>query len=73
MAVAPYPTPSGIVTVTIGGVNAELQYAGSAPSTIAGLLQINAVVPAGLAASDTVQLVLSVGGAAGSAGTLAVR
>lgn len=73
VAVALYPTPNSLVTVTIGGVNAELQYAGAAPSEIAGVLQINAVVPVGLAASDTAPLVLSVGGTAGPAGTLAVR
>ncbi|MBS1859348.1 MAG: hypothetical protein JST11_28500 [Acidobacteria bacterium] len=73
VAVAPYPAPKSAVSVTIGGVNADLQYAGAAPSEIAGLLQINAVVPAGLAASDTVALVLSVGGTAAPQGTLAIR
>jgi uncharacterized protein (TIGR03437 family) len=35
------------VTVTIGGQNAVVTYQGSAPSEVSGLLQVNAVVPAG--------------------------
>jgi uncharacterized protein (TIGR03437 family) len=33
------------VSVTIGGVAATVQYAGSAPGDVAGVLQVNAVVP----------------------------
>lgn len=35
-------------TVTIGGANASVQFAGPAPQAFAGLFQVNAVVPAGL-------------------------
>jgi|GEM_PF-5312732 len=50
----PYPTPSERVTLRIGGVVAELEYAGSAPG-YAGLLQLNTIVPESVApaAADT--------------------
>jgi uncharacterized protein (TIGR03437 family) len=49
------------VAVTIGGVEAEVQYAGAAPSLPAGVVQINARVPTGLPEGD-VPVVVSVGG-----------
>ena len=73
LATAPYPAPKSVVMVTIDGVQAELLYAGAAPSEIAVLLQINAVVPTGLAASDRAEFVLSVGGTVAPAGTLVIR
>ena len=36
------------VTVSIGGQNAVVQYSGSAADSVAGLLQVNAVVPQGV-------------------------
>jgi uncharacterized protein (TIGR03437 family) len=62
------------VTVTIGGVSAVMQYAGSAPESIAGLLQVNAVVPQGIATGSAVPIIVTVGGAPSQAGvTLAVK
>jgi uncharacterized protein (TIGR03437 family) len=49
------------VTVTIGGASTMVTYAGSAPSEVAGLMQVNAVVPAGIP-SGSMPLVVSVGG-----------
>jgi uncharacterized protein (TIGR03437 family) len=46
-AVAPYPPPSAPVSVSIGGQDAEILFAGSAPGT-AGVLQVNARVPEGI-------------------------
>jgi uncharacterized protein (TIGR03437 family) len=40
------------VSVTIGGIPATVAYAGSAPGLVAGVLQINAVVPATAAAGN---------------------
>jgi uncharacterized protein (TIGR03437 family) len=34
------------VTVTVGGVDAQVVYAGSAPGLISGLMQVNAIIPA---------------------------
>ena len=43
------PAPQGAVSVTIGGLPAKLDFAGEAPEVVAGVLQVNAEVPAGLA------------------------
>ena len=56
------------VTVTIGGIGATVQYAGSAPGEIAGLLQVNAVVPQGVGPGSVVPVTVSVGGIASQAG-----
>ena len=52
---APLPQPLAPVTVRIGGVAAEVRFAGGAPGQIAGVMQVNVVVPAGL--SGTVPVV----------------
>jgi len=51
------------VSVTIGGVAADVSYAGVSPGAIQGLYQINAAVPAG-APSGSIPVQLNVGGAA---------
>jgi uncharacterized protein (TIGR03437 family) len=62
------------VTVTIGGIGATVQYAGSAPGEVAGLLQVNAVVPQGVSRGAAVPVTVSVGGIASQAGvTIAVN
>ena len=66
-------TPVLPVTVTIGGVGAVVQYAGSAPGLVSGVLQVNAVVPQGIS-TGVVPVVVSVGGVISPAGvTVAVR
>ncbi len=66
--------PTLPVRVTIGGQQAEVLYAGSAPGLVSGVLQVNARVPAGVAAGSTVAVVVTVGSAGSQAGvTLAVR
>jgi uncharacterized protein (TIGR03437 family) len=42
---APLPTPVAPVSVTIGGVPAEVRYAGGSAGAIAGVMQVNVVVP----------------------------
>lgn len=44
-----YPAPVLPVSVTIGGVNAPVLYAGAAPTFVAGVMQINVRVPNGVA------------------------
>jgi uncharacterized protein (TIGR03437 family) len=62
------------VTVNIGGFGASVQYAGSAPGEVAGLLQVNAVVPQGVGLGPVVPVTVSVGGIASQAGvTIAVK
>jgi uncharacterized protein (TIGR03437 family) len=67
-------TPVLPVVVKIGGITAALQYQGSAPYAVAGLLQVNAVVPQGAVPASAVPVTVSVGGAASQAGvTIAVK
>jgi uncharacterized protein (TIGR03437 family) len=62
------------VTVAIGGIGATVQYAGSAPGEVAGVLQVNAVVPQGVGPSSAVPVTVSVGGTESQAGvTIAVK
>jgi uncharacterized protein (TIGR03437 family) len=53
--------PLAAVKVTIGGQDAVVQYAGSAANAVAGLFQVNAVVPQGVA-TGTAEIKISVGG-----------
>jgi uncharacterized protein (TIGR03437 family) len=53
----PVATP---VTVTIGGQTAQIEYAGEAPTLVSGVIQINAVIPAG-AASGNQPVVVTIG------------
>jgi uncharacterized protein (TIGR03437 family) len=57
-AAAPWPQPKLPVTVRIGGIEAEVLYAGGAPGMVAGLMQVNARVPAGVAPGSAVAVQL---------------
>ncbi len=59
-AAPPYARPAAPVTLSIGGVNAQLLYAGSAPGLV-GLLQLNAVVPGGFISPGQAVVTLTVG------------
>lgn len=73
-ATVPLPLPNLPVTVTIGGQPAQLQYVGGAPGEIAGLMQINAVIPSGIQTGNAVTVVVQVGTASSQPGvTIAVR
>jgi uncharacterized protein (TIGR03437 family) len=62
------------VTVKIGGLDAQVMFAGSAPGEVAGVLQVNAVVPMGVAAGAAVPVEIAVGGVLSQAGVImAVR
>ncbi|MCC6419816.1 MAG: hypothetical protein IT429_16405 [Gemmataceae bacterium] len=62
------------VTVSIGGQNAEVVYAGGVYQGWAGLLMVQARVPAAAAAGDAVPVTVTVGGSSSQAGvTMAVR
>jgi uncharacterized protein (TIGR03437 family) len=61
-------------TVRIGGVLADVVYAGAAPGMVAGVVQINVRVPDGVAPGDAVPVEIQAGGAiSGAVVTLAVR
>jgi uncharacterized protein (TIGR03437 family) len=59
---ASLPTLPPPVSVTIGGTNATVLYAGSAPTLESGNFQINVALPSGLRASSPVNLAVTVGG-----------
>ena len=59
-------------TVTIGGVVAVVSYSGLAPD-FAGLYQVNAIVPLGVAPGNTVPVVISLGNVASNTVTIAVQ
>jgi uncharacterized protein (TIGR03437 family) len=60
------------VTVTIGGVNAPVQFAGLAPG-YAGLYQVNALIPSGITPGSSVPLVVSAAGQQSTPVTIAVQ
>jgi uncharacterized protein (TIGR03437 family) len=53
--------PVAPVTVTIGGVPAEVQYVGSAPGFVSGALQVNVLIPANAPSGGAVPIVIRVG------------
>jgi uncharacterized protein (TIGR03437 family) len=68
----PLPTPAGAVTVTIGGVPvpaSDIIYAGEAPGSFAGEMQIDARIPAGLSAGPQ-PIFITVGGVPSQAGVI---
>ena len=66
--------PQGTVTATIGGVAAPVQYAGSSSGLVAGVTQVNVVVPQGAPSGSAVPLVVMVGANPSPAGvTVAIQ
>ena len=63
----PLPQPVGTVAVSIGGKSTTYNYAGAAPNSVAGVMQVNALVPGGLAAG-AVPVVVTVGGVSSQPG-----
>lgn len=74
LAQVPAPKPRLPVAASIGGLPAEVLYAGGAPGLVAGVFQVNVRVPEGAPSGPAVPILLTVGGASGQPGvTLAVR
>jgi uncharacterized protein (TIGR03437 family) len=61
ISAGPGPVPVGAVTVTIGGKSATVNFAGGAPGAVAGVIQVNAQIPAGVTAGGAVPVVVQVG------------
>jgi uncharacterized protein (TIGR03437 family) len=61
LVTTPLPQLNLPVAVRIGGIDAIVQYAGGAPGLVAGLMQVNAVVPDAVQPGDAVPLVVQVG------------
>jgi uncharacterized protein (TIGR03437 family) len=60
LSTAAYPKPLLNVTAQVGGENAHVHYAGSAPNFVAGFMQVNVSIPCDVTASN-VSVVLQVG------------
>ena len=56
-----YLAQQSVVTVTIGGMNAAVQYAGAVPGAVAGLTQINVQVPAALSPARALPVIVKIG------------
>jgi uncharacterized protein (TIGR03437 family) len=50
----PFPIIPGTVSVSIGGITVPAQYQGAAPGLVAGVYQINAAIPDGIAPGNAV-------------------
>ncbi len=68
---SPLAPATDTVSLTIGGVNAEVYFAGLTP-TLSGLYQINAQIPAGVT-GDAVPLVITGSGLNGPPATIAIH
>jgi uncharacterized protein (TIGR03437 family) len=73
-AAATYPplyNTDNAVTVTVGGLDAHVAFAGLAPGYV-GLYQVNAIVPAGVAPGASVPVVVTAAGASSAPVTVAI-
>jgi uncharacterized protein (TIGR03437 family) len=59
-ATVPLPTPFLVVTALVGGQPAVVQYAGGAPGFVAGLMQVNIVIPGNISPGAAVPVILKV-------------
>jgi uncharacterized protein (TIGR03437 family) len=55
------PSPNLAVTATVGGLAATVQYKGGVYGVVAGLIQVNILIPAGVTPGGYVPVVLTVG------------
>jgi len=62
-AVSEPPKPVLPIRVQIGGIEAEVHYAGGVQTLVAGVMQVNVRVPQGVTPGNAVNAVLMVGGA----------
>jgi uncharacterized protein (TIGR03437 family) len=70
----PAPVPSQTVTATIGGIDANVEYAGGVAGLVAGVWQVNLQIPQGVAPGNSVPLLFNIGGATTQTGlTIAVQ
>jgi len=73
-AIGTYPTIPPPVTATVGGVDAEVVWAGAAPGMVAGINQFNVRVPTGAPSGNNVPIILKIGSVASPAtATLAIK
>jgi uncharacterized protein (TIGR03437 family) len=67
-------SPVATVTATVGGVPAQVNYAGTSPGIVNGVMQVNVVIPASVASGSAVPIVITVGTTSAQPGvTVAVQ
>jgi uncharacterized protein (TIGR03437 family) len=66
------PMPIQSVSATIGGLSAVVNYAGAAPTEVAGLMQLNVQIPTGVVPSPSVAVQVEIGGLFSQAATINV-
>jgi uncharacterized protein (TIGR03437 family) len=64
----PLPFPNLPVSATVGGIAADIQYAGGVFGVVAGLMQVNVRIPAAVAPGGYVPVTLQVGSALSAPG-----
>jgi uncharacterized protein (TIGR03437 family) len=64
----PLPAPVLAVQATVGGLPATVVYAGAAPGEVAGLMQVDLLIPSGVQPGSQVPLFIQVGTALSSPG-----
>jgi len=70
----PLPTVNLKCSATIGGETATLNYCGEAPDAIAGLVQVNALIPESVTPGSAVSVSITIGGVLSQTGvTVAVK
>ncbi len=69
---SPRANTVNLVTLTIGGIEASVQFSGLAPG-FAGLYQVDATVPEGVQPGDNVPVVLTVAGQTSPPVTMSVQ
>jgi uncharacterized protein (TIGR03437 family) len=61
------------VSVTVGGISAQVDYAGIAPGLVQGAMQINVAIPSAVAPGPSVPVVVTIGNAISNTITLAIQ
>jgi uncharacterized protein (TIGR03437 family) len=61
------------VSATVGGLPAQVDYAGIAPGLVQGVMQINVAIPSAVTPGPSVPVVVTVGNAASNTVTLAIQ
>ena len=69
---APLSRTANTVTATIGGLPAQVAFAGLSPG-FAGLYQVNVTIPTGVAAGSQVPVTISAAGQTSATVTIAVK
>lgn len=68
-----YPRPVLPVKLTVGGVSADVQYAGAAPLLVAGVMLVNFQVPLDAPVGDAVPVLVTVGSVQTQVLTMAIK